>query len=253
MTKRSDQPSDDPAMGSVDPALHPPRAFPEQDWLWFIQRCAELCIGHAEGRRAALEALYGHLAGVNRWLNLTTIVAPRDYLKLHILDSLALAGDPRLRHLSQGAPCVDLGSGGGYPGLPLAMWHAQVPWVLVDARHKKVEFLAAACTLTGNARARALHLRGAEARTKAVELRRSCQLVTCRAMGRAAVALAESADLLHKGGHLALYKGPAFAGEERDEALAACARLGYRLVNQREVVLEEGDPARVMAIFQRLY
>ena len=205
-----------------------------------------------QGRRAVLEALYGHLAGVNRWLNLTTIVAPRDYLKLHILDSLALDGDPRLRHLSQGAPCVDLGSGGGYPGLPLAIWHAQVPWVLVDARQKKVDFLAAACRLTGNPRARALHLRGAEAQSKAPELRRSCQLVTCRAMGRSALVLAEAGDLLHKSGHCAIYKGPAFAGDERDEALQACDRLGYRLVNQRQVVLEDGDPERVMVIFQRL-
>jgi 16S rRNA (guanine527-N7)-methyltransferase len=252
MTKRSDQPSDDPAMGSVDPALHPPRAFPDEDWTWFIARCAELGIDHASARRAVLEALYGHLAGVNRWLNLTTIVDPRGYLKLHLLDSLALEGDPRLRHLSEGAPCVDLGSGGGYPGLPLAVWHPSVPWIMVDARQKKVEFLAAACTLTGNVRARALHLRGAEAHAKAVELRRSCQLVTCRAMGRAAAVLEEAADLLHKSGHLVLYKGPAFAGAERDEALRACDRLGYRLVNQRQLVLEEGDPGRVMAIFQRL-
>jgi 16S rRNA (guanine527-N7)-methyltransferase len=252
MTKRSDQPSDDPAMGSVDPARHPPRAFPDGDWRWFAARCDALSIAHAEGRRAVLEALYGHLVGVNRWLNLTTIVAPRDYLKLHVLDSLALAGDPRLRHLSEGSPCVDLGSGGGYPGLPLAVWHATVPWIMVDARQKKVEFLSAACALTGNPRARALHLRGAEAQSKAPELRRSCQLVTCRAMGRSALVLAEAADLLHKSGHLAIYKGPAFAGAERDEALAACDRLGYRLVNQRQVVLEDGDPERVLVIFQRL-
>jgi len=253
MTKRSDQPSDDPAMGSVDPARHPPRAFPEEDWQWFLTRCSALGVDHASSRRAVLEALYGHLVGVNRWLNLTTIVQPRDYLKLHLLDSLALEGDPRLRHLSEGSPCVDLGSGGGYPGLPLAVWHPSVPWIMVDARQKKVEFLSAACTLTGNGRARALHLRGSEAQSKAVELRRACQLVTCRAMGPAAAVLAEAAGLLRKSGHLALYKGPAFAGAELAAALSACDRLGYRLVNQRQLVLEDGDPERVVAIFQRLH
>lgn len=252
MTRRADQPTDDPSLGSVDPALHPPLAFPEADWQWFAASCADLGIAGAAERRPALEALYGHLVGVNRWLNLTKLTSPRDYLKLHVLDSLALEGDARLRHLSEGSPCVDLGSGGGYPGLPLALWHPTVPWVLVDARQKKVEFLAAACALTGNPRASARHLRGAEAAGKAPDLRRRCQLVTCRAMGQAAEVLAEAADLLHKSGHLALYKGPAFAGAERDAALQACGRLGYRFVNEHRVVLDEGDPERVMVVFERI-
>ena len=147
MAKRSDQPADDPALGSVDPVHHPPRPFPDEAWDWFAARCDALGIAGCQERRARLEALYGHLVGVNRWLNLTTITEPREYLKYHVLDSLTLEVDSRLRHLSEGAPCVDLGSGGGYPGLPLALWHPQVPWVLVDARRKKAEFLAAAAKL----------------------------------------------------------------------------------------------------------
>lgn len=239
-------------MGSVDPAHHPPIAFADETWRWFLDRCTALAILDAGPRRGVLEALYGHLVGVNRWLNLTTIVEPRDYLKLHVLDSLALVGDPRLRHLSEGAPCVDLGSGGGYPGLPLAIWHPQVPWVLIDTRMKKVEFLSAACRLSGNPRARALHLRGSEARIKADDLRRSCQLVTCRAMGQAEDVLEEAADLLEKSGHLVIFKGPAFAGEERQTALSACERLGYRFISERLVTLEHGDPERAMVIFQRI-
>ncbi len=252
MPKRADQPTDDPSLGSVAPALNPPIAFPDADWQWFIDGCAGLGIAGAQERRQTLEALYGHLVGVNRWLNLTKLTAPREFLKLHVLDSLALEGDARLRHLSEGSPCVDLGSGGGYPGLPLAMWHPTVPWVLVDARQKKVEFLSAACTLTGNPRASARHLRGAEAAGKAPDLRRRCQLVTCRAMGQAAEVLAEAADLLHKSGHLALYKGPAFAGDERAAALSVCARLGYRFVTEHRVMLDEGDPERVMVVFERI-
>jgi 16S rRNA (guanine527-N7)-methyltransferase len=251
MSKRELQRADDPAMGSVEPALHPPIAFGDEHWRWFSVRCRELGIPDADARRTQMEALYGHLVGVNRWLNLTTIIEPRDYLKLHVLDSLALVGDTRLRHLSKGAACVDLGSGGGYPGLPLATWLANMPWVMVDARLKKVEFLSAACTLTGNAQARALHMRGSEAAIKASGLRRSCQLVTCRAMGQASLILEEAADLLEKSGHLVIYKGPAFAGDERQAALAACTGLGYRFVSERRVVLEDGDPERVMVVFER--
>jgi 16S rRNA (guanine527-N7)-methyltransferase len=249
--KRADQPSDDPTLGSVDPAQNPPKPFPDDDWAWFVARCAALGVAEPEAKRTPLQAIYGHLVGVNRWLNLTKLVAPREYLKQHVLDSLALEGDARARHLSEGSPCVDLGSGGGYPGLPLALWHPTIPWVLADARRKKAEFLAAAAPLAGP-RVAAKHLRGGEVARGAPELRRRCQLVVCRAMGQAAEVLAEAADLLHKSGHLAIYKGPAFAGEERDHALAAAGRLGYRFVSDRRVVLEDGDPERLIVIYQRI-
>ncbi|MBA3709584.1 MAG: class I SAM-dependent methyltransferase [Planctomycetes bacterium] len=252
MPKRSEQDGADPAMGSVDPQLHPPKRFDDQDWTWFLDRCRALAIPGADERRSVIEALFGHLVGVNRWLNLTTLIAPRDYLKLHVLDSLALEGDPRLRHLSEGSPCIDLGSGGGYPGLPLALWHPAIPWVLLDARRKKAEFLQAAAALCAPAKVTARHLRGDEVVRSAPDLRRRCQLVVCRAMGQAVEVLGECADLLHKSGHLVLYKGPAFAGAERDAAMAACARLGYRHISDRTVALDDGDPARVMAVFQRV-
>jgi 16S rRNA (guanine527-N7)-methyltransferase len=251
MPKRADQPTDDPTLGSFAPADNPPKAFPEEDWAWFADGCDGLGIAGAAEHRAVLEALYGHLLGVNRWLNLTTIIAPREYLKLHILDSLALLGDPRLKHLAPGSPCVDLGSGGGYPGLPLAAWLPGVPWVLIDARKKKAEFLAAACTLTGNSAATARHLRGGEVSNRVPDLWRRCQLVTCRAMGQTADVLAEAADLVRPNGHVVIYKGPAFAGDERAAAEHMAGKLGYRLIGERGVVLEEGDPERVMLVYQR--
>ncbi len=243
-----------PGAGSFAPADHPPVAFPDADWAWFSTRCTALGIAGADAKRPALEALYGHLLGVNAWLNLTRITTPREYLKLHVLDSLSVLGDARLKHLSQGSPCIDLGSGGGYPGLPLALWFPEVPWVLIDARRKKADFLAAACPLTGNPRATALHLRGGETTAVAAgrDLYRHAQLVLCRAMGQAAEVLAESVDLLHRSGHVIIYKGPAFAGEEKAAALAAADRLGFRFVSERRVVLEDGDPERVMVVFQRI-
>ena len=255
MPKRADADPADPALGSFDPAHHPPQAFPEEDWAWFSARCAALEIPLPDDRRAALEALFGHLVGVNRWLNLTTLTTAREYLKQHVLDSLSLIGDPRLKHLSEGAPCADLGSGGGYPGLPLALWHPTIPWYLVDARKKKVEFLAAAGKLAESHGARKVtshHLRGADAARDPV-LKRSCQLVVSRAMAATAEVIAEAAPLLQKSGHLIVFKGPAYPGTEEQAAVEACRHLGFRAVSQRWVQLEEGDPERVQVVFQRIY
>jgi 16S rRNA (guanine527-N7)-methyltransferase len=254
MPKRDAADPADASLGSVLPADHPPLAFPQEDWAWFTARCNALGIPHAGLQRAALEALYGHLVGVNRWLNLTKLVAPREYLKQHVLDSLSLIGDARLKHLSEGAACADLGSGGGYPGLPLALWYPTVPWCLIDARKKKVEFLAAAGALAhtfGARRVTAHHLRGAEAVRDPV-LKRACQLVVSRAMAAAAEVLAEAEPLLEKSGHVVIFKGPAYPGDEEQQALAACKRLGFRAVSQRWVQLEDGDPERVQVVFQKI-
>lgn len=254
MPKRADADPDDASLGSVDPAQHPPIALPDEDWAWFLGRCEALAIPGAAAKRTALEALYGHLVGVNRWLNLTKLTTPREYLKQHVLDSLTLIGDARLKHLSEGAPCADLGSGGGYPGLPLALWYPTIAWCLIDARKKKVDFLAAAGQLAQRHGARKVtghHLRGAEAVRDPV-LKRTCQLVVSRAMGQAADVLAEASPLLQKSGHLVIYKGPAYPGEEEQAALAACRHHGFRAVSQRWVQLEAGDPERVQVIFQRI-
>lgn len=246
--------ADVPGAGSVEPADHPPLPFPEESWAWFVEACSRLGIPDPAPHRGVLEALHGHLIGVNRWLNLTRIADPRGYLKQHVLDSLAACVDSRLRHLPDGARCADLGSGGGYPGLPLALWHPRCIWALIDARRRKAEFLAAAARLSGVPQAVALHLRGGEAGRQALAAawRRRCRLVVSRAMGAGEEVLVEAAQLLAPHGHLILYKGPAFAGEERERTLSACPALGYRFIAERTVVLEAGDPERILVVFERL-
>lgn len=254
MPKRDAADPSDLSLGSVDPAQNPPIAFPAEDWAWFVERCGVLGVPDPDARKIALEALYGHLVGVNRWLNLTKLTSPREYLKQHVLDSLSLFGDGRLKHLSMGAPCADLGSGGGYPGLPLALWFPHVPWCLIDARKKKVEFLSAAAGLAkthGVKRISAHHLRGAEA-VRDPALMRACQLVVSRAMAACAEVLAEAAPLLQKSGHLIVYKGPSYPGDEEQAALDACRYLGFRALSQRWVQLDAADPERVQVVFERI-
>lgn len=241
-----------PGAGSVLPADHPPLAIPEADWAWFRERCAALALPDPTPWRGTLGALHGHLVGVNRWLNLTKLSDARDWLKLHVLDSLTGLSDPRLQHLAEGAPCLDLGSGGGYPGLPLALaTGARIPWVLADARRKKAEFLAAAGSLVGP-QVRGLHLRGGAVAGTAPHLHRRCQLVVNRAMGQADEVLAEAAPLLRPHGHLLIWKGPAFEGEERDRAAAAAPKLGYRVVGVRRLRLTDEDPERLIAAYERI-
>jgi len=236
--------------GSVEPGDHPPRAFPDADWHDFRARCEAFAIPDPDAHRGVLEALYGHLLGVNAWLNLTRITAPRDYLQWHVLDSLVALGARPLDRLSEGAPCCDLGSGGGYPGLPLALWTPRVPWVLVDSRRRKVDFLAAASRIAAPARVSARQLRGREAARAAPDLARRCQLVVTRATGPTDKLLAECASLLAPHGHLLCYKGPGYRDDERRRAQEVAGTYGYRFVGERAVRLQEGDPERLLLCWQ---
>ncbi|CEK14186.1 16S rRNA m(7)G-527 methyltransferase [Chthonomonas calidirosea] len=73
----------------------------------------------------------------NKFVNLTRI--PVDQMvELHFLDSLAIS---KVLHLSAGSSLLDVGTGAGFPGIPLAIAFPRVHFVLIDGTRKKVEFV----------------------------------------------------------------------------------------------------------------
>lgn len=74
----------------------------------------------------------------NRVFNLTNITDPKNMILLHILDSLSI--DPFL----QGERILDVGTGAGLPGIPLAIIHPEKHFVLLDSNNKKTRFLTQA-------------------------------------------------------------------------------------------------------------
>ena len=157
--------------------------------------------------RPIWEAMYGHLVGCNKIFNLTRLIEPEQWLRLHLLDSLATIFDPRLNHLPDGATVIDLGSGGGYPGLPLATMFPKVRWMLLDRLAKKANFLNQAGKITGASAIEGVHGDAAELATKRPELRRQVNLIISRAVAPAANLLNATVNLVQHHGHLLLYKG----------------------------------------------
>ncbi len=87
------------------------------------------------GGVAALAALVGELEHWNRRINLTAIRDTRDIVAAHILDSLAV------RPLLRGHRVLDVGTGAGFPGLPLAIAEPQTGFVLLDSNARKISFV----------------------------------------------------------------------------------------------------------------
>ncbi len=89
--------------------------------------------------RHHIELFAGHARELLHWtktINLTTITDPFDVAVKHFLDSLAPA-----KQISPGATLLDIGSGGGFPGIPLQVVIPSLSVTLIDASRKKVNFL----------------------------------------------------------------------------------------------------------------
>ena len=112
-------------------------------------------IGLAERDAATLLKLLDELEKWNRTYNLTAIRRPEDMVTHHLLDSLAV--HPELH----GSTVADVGTGAGFPGLPLAVINPERRFTLIDSAGKKVRFV--------NHAAYALGLTNVEARHSRVE------------------------------------------------------------------------------------
>ena len=102
---------------------------------------------------AALERLLLELNDWNTRMNLTAIRDPAQQLTKHLLDSLSI--QPFLR----GKLIADIGTGAGFPGLPLALVNPDKHFVLIDSVNKKLRFVEHAAAAMGLTNVSVLHTR----------------------------------------------------------------------------------------------
>ena len=152
-----------------------------------------------ERQRRQLSDYLALLAKWNRTYNLTAIREPARMVTHHLLDSLAV-----LPHLPQSAELrlLDVGSGGGLPGIPLAIARPDWRVVMVDPNHKKAAFLTQAAIELGLANAAARAVRVEDLRGEA-----PFDVVISRAFADLATFAASSARHVAPLGMLAAMKG----------------------------------------------
>lgn len=172
-----------------------------------------------EDMAARMERFWTYLKEINQSMNLTAVTSDEEAVERHFIDSLTPVAQGLM---PAGARLLDLGSGAGFPGIPLAIARPDMDITLMDSLGKRVNFLNEAARRV-DLRVKAVHARAEEAARG--DMRESFDIVTARAVARLGVLCELALPFVKVGGALIAYKGPA-AAEELAEAENAMRRLG---------------------------
>lgn len=123
----------------------------------FLDRAGAIGLEFEAGDTERLGRYLGMLLAANQLANLTAITEPAKGWERHILDSLSLV--PVLAELPEGALVIDVGSGGGLPGIPLAIVCPTLRFTLLEPTGKKAAFLNQAIAELGLANCRVVQAR----------------------------------------------------------------------------------------------
>lgn len=162
------------------------------------------------------------LDAANRRMNLTRIVERESAWSRHVLDSLALLA---FVEAAGARNLIDIGSGGGLPGIPLAITMPELPITLLEATGKKARYLAETAEALGLDHVTVIAERAESLGTPEGGGRAAWDVVTARAVGGLPVLLELSLPLLVEGGVLLAIKGQR-ADEEIKASRKALKVLG---------------------------
>lgn len=179
------------------------------------------------GQQAQFQQLYEQVLLGNRQLNLTRITEPAEFWEKHLWDSLrGIVGwlrsdDPAVDLVHE---VIDIGTGGGFPGIPIAIARPDWQVTLLDSTRKKVSFLEQIVASLDLTQVEAVCDR-AEQVGRDSGHREYYDLALVRAVGSAATCAEYALPLLDIGGYAVLYRGQ-WADEEAVSLTKAVEQLG---------------------------
>ena len=182
----------------------------------------------------------------NRQQNLTRITSPEEMAVKHFVDSLSLF---LVDFPHSGARFLDVGTGAGFPGIPLAICRPQWDVVLLDSLRKRLAFLESAMNVLGLNNVSTLHARAEDA-ARNPAYRDSFDVVVSRAVARLPVLLELCLPFVKVGGVFVAMKGSGVE-DEVEESGNALAELNGRVRSTIELSLPAGYGQRALVVVEK--
>ena len=171
-----------------------------------------------------IEKFDAYRSGILQWnefVNLTAIRDPEEFTVKHFIDSAACFSLPEYQAAET---LLDLGTGAGFPGVPLAILSPEKNFVLVDSLNKRLRIIDELCQSIGIKNVKTVHGR-AEDLGRETEHREKYDMCVSRAVANLATLSEYCLPFVKRGGYMAAYKG-ADGENELEEAMTAIGLLG---------------------------
>lgn len=199
-----------------------------------------------EDMKKRFECYYRLITEWNSRMNITAITSPGDFARKHVIDSIA-SFDPEL--FCEGVSVIDVGTGGGFPGIPLKIFFPKMRLLLLDSLQKRISFLSEVVSRLGLTDTTAVHARAEEA-ARSARYREMFDIAVSRAVARLPTLAEYAMPFVKPGGAFLAMKGARYE-EEIEDARSAIRVLGGGEPVVRHVTLPGLTDTRVIITIKK--
>lgn len=216
----------------------------------FYKDLAEFYITLSDVQAEQFLIYYEMLIDKNQAVNLTAITDFDEVLKKHFIDSLSLVKAYNLSDSETEISLIDIGTGAGFPGIPLKIAFPNLKVTLMDSLNKRVDFLNEVISTLGLSQIDTIHGR-AEDYAKPGQLREKYDLCVSRAVANLSVLAEYCLPYVKVGGKFISYKSEKVT-EEINNAEYAIGILGGKIKEQITFTLPDSDIYRNLVVIEKV-